>query len=1004
MARRLRRLLLAAALPLALPALAAGNGTPLRDYRHTTFGPNEGAPPQISSMAQTPDGWLWLGTSDGLFRFDGVTFARVPLPTRGMLARDQIYTMHAADNGDLWIAHMFGGVSLLRADGRLEDIAELPGQPAGLVSSLASDVDASLWVICTAGLFHVEGGAWRRVVDSAGWKDDTIRSLLRDQDGVLWATFDAQTWRLDRQAGRFVAVGPAGAAGSLQQSPDGRVWAMRAGRLVPVSAASGRVRSPRANQVEARTGGQFDRSGNLWQLRCPNGACLLPAAHRVGDALDPAGQGQHLGQPPDISSPNADQVMEDREGNVWIVTDNGLDRYQPNRVEHSGLPGSGTPVSLAADADGAVWAADAPTGALYRLAAGSAPALQPGRYARVVGTARDGALLLAGKRSIERRLHGVTTIIPLPPARDGKAADLAVIGMLDDGKVLWMAAFETGLMGYVDGQWRPRSDFNLPQKIVISAAGAVGQLWLADGDGGLTLYDDGKLTRYDATMAGLASAVFAGPQVMVAGERGLAVLQHGVMRLLPARVPDQLRNISGMAITPDGDRWFNGAAGIVHVVAADWSRALAQPHEALQYTLLDGRDGYPGQATTANRLPSVVQAAGGQLWLATTGGVVRLETRTLPRNQVAPNAQILQVSAGATTWSVRTDQAVQLPPASQDFSIAFTAPALRRPEALRYAWRLEGVDHGWIDGGNRRSASYTHVPPGAYRFHVRATNEDGVTGSTEAIQTIVVNPTMVQSSWFKALCALLAILLGVALYRYRVRVLTARVAAQLQVRASERERIARTLHDTYLQSVNALMLRVGTMAQSLPADSPTRARLETVLADASHAVVEGRDQVEQLRGGGGAATLEQVLARSAGPLHQCYPDVAYTVHVDGAPRALAPTVVDEVGQVSSEALRNAFLHAGATRIDVRIGYADPFTIAVADDGKGLDDDVRRLGYRSGHWGLLGMRERVKAIGATLAVDSAHGAGTRVTLALPAAQAYGAAGAPWWSRWLRGRPR
>jgi signal transduction histidine kinase/ligand-binding sensor domain-containing protein len=984
---------------LAIVAATAATAAPLRDYRHTSFGPNEGAPPQISSMAQTPDGWLWLGTADGLFRFDGVAFARVPLPTRGMLARDQIFTMHAADNGDLWIAHMFSGVSVLRADGRLEDIAELPGQPAGAVSSMASDVDASLWVISTAGLFHLERGAWRRVVDSTAWKYDAIRSLLRDQDGALWATFDAQTWRLDRQTGRFVAVGPAGAAGSLQQSPDGRVWAMRAGRLVPVSAASGRLRSPRANQVEARTGGQFDRSGNLWQLRCPNGVCLLAAAHRLGDALDPAGQGQHAGIPPDISSPNADQVMEDREGNVWIVTDNGLDRYQPNRVEHSGLPGSGTPVSLAADADGAVWAADAPTGALYRLAAGSAPELQPGRYARVVGTARDGALLLAGKRSIERRLHGVTTVIALPPTRDGKGADLTVVGLLDDGKVLWMAAFETGLMGYVDGQWRPRSAFNLPQKIVISAPGAPGQLWLADGDGGLTLYDDGKLTRYDATMAGLASAVFAGPQVMVAGERGLAVLQHGAMRLLPARMPDQLRNISGMAITPDGDRWFNGAAGIVHVVAADWSRALAQPHEALQYTLLDGRDGYPGQATTANRLPSVVQAAGGQLWMAATGGVVRLETRTLPRNQVAPDTQILQVSAGATTWPVRTGQAVQLPPASQDFSIAFTAPALRRPEALRYTWRLDGVDHGWIDGGNRRMASYTHIPPGTYRFHVRATNEDGVMGSTEAVQAVVVNPTVVQTVWFKALCALLAILLGVALYRYRVRVLTARLLEQMQVRASERERIARTLHDTYLQSVNALMLRVGTMAQSLPAGNPTRARLETVLADASHAVVEGRDQVEQLRGTGAPATLEQVLARSAGPLRQCYPDVAYTVHVTGAPRALAPNVVEEAGQVAAEALRNAFLHAGAAQIDVRIGYGEPFSVAVIDDGKGLDEEVHRLGYRSGHWGLLGMRERAKAIGATLAVDSSAGAGTSITLTMPGARAYAATSTGWWSRWF-----
>jgi signal transduction histidine kinase len=223
----------------------------------------------------------------------------------------------------------------------------------------------------------------------------------------------------------------------------------------------------------------------------------------------------------------------------------------------------------------------------------------------------------------------------------------------------------------------------------------------------------------------------------------------------------------------------------------------------------------------------------------------------------------------------------------------------------------------------------------------------------------------------------------------------------VQVRASERERIARTLHDTYLQSVNALLLRVGAMAQSLPAGSATRARLETVLADASRAVVEGRGQVEQLRAplDARATELDAILAEAAAPLRTCYPDVAFSMQVTGTRRPLLPAVLDEAAQIGAEALRNAFIHAGATRIQVHIDYGTPFSLIVADDGKGLDDAVRQQGYRSGHWGLLGMRERARGIGGQVAIDSARGIGT--TIRLTVRRAYCATGwQGFMARWRR----
>jgi len=228
-------------------------------------------------------------------------------------------------------------------------------------------------------------------------------------------------------------------------------------------------------------------------------------------------------------------------------------------------------------------------------------------------------------------------------------------------------------------------------------------------------------------------------------------------------------------------------------------------------------------------------------------------------------------------------------------------------------------------------------------------------------------------------------MLAVAGYRYRIRVVTARLVERMQVRTSERERIARTLHDTYLQSVHALLLRVGATAQSLPGGDPTRATLETALADAGSVVAEGRGQVEQLRAEADTPQpIEALLAHSAGQLQPHAPGCVFALHVEGAPRTLAPHVREEAGQIGMEAMRNAFSHAGARRIDVHIAYGTQFTLTVRDDGRGLDADVRERGYRSGHWGLLGMRERARSIGARLDIDSVAGAGTTIRLTVPRA--------------------
>jgi signal transduction histidine kinase/streptogramin lyase len=975
---RLVRALAAVLLLAAGPAVAAPEG--FADYHHTQWTAADGVPPGIAALAQTRDGWLWLGTADGLYRFDGLAFERVPLPSPPGRSRDRVSQLYAAPNGDLYMAHLAEGVSVLRRDGRFED---LPPQPPafGGASDIVVDTDGTLWTI-NGPVLHLAGGTWRAVADGPDWNASRRRSLIVDGAGQLWAFNDSGGWRLDRVTGRFIRI--VDTPGVPLLAPDGRLWLRLPGDTLVEASGAGRPDTYAPS--EGRTGAHFGADGTLWLLACPQTMCRVPNAAACREArwfAAPAIAGRIDG-PAQASGADAATILEDREGDIWIATENGLDRFRRNRFLKSGLPGGGFRYSLATDTDGRVWAADRDTGTLWRLAPDAPPVAERGPWAAVVANGPDGALLVGGKRRIQRRRGSAVDDIPLPPGPDGKPRDYDLFGLLDDGKVLWTASIETGLIGWHDGKWVPRSAFNLPPKIYQSAPAGPGGFWMATGDGKLALHDNGKLTVRDLGPVGTASALFAGTELVVSGTGGTAVLQQDGLRLLHAAEPGVLRNLSGLIVTDDGDRWLNGVAGLVHVRAADWRQALRDPAKVLRYELFNTVDGYPGRAVFENRSRGIVSADGRNLWLTATGGVVRLDLAQLRRNRVAPQAVILGVMADGRSWPAQGTAV--LPAGTDHFRIQYTAPALRLPERVRFEYRLDGVDKTWLDAGTRRATSYTNIGPGDYVFRVRAVNEDGVPGDAVATLPLHVAPTLVQTLWFRLACAGALALLGVLLYRYRMRHVTRRLTERLQVRTAERERIARTLHDTFLQTVQGLVLRVDAVAATLPPDAGARRQLENVLDDASHAIGEGRDQLQELRAGD-AHVLEDVLADAIARLEAAHGGGA-DLHVTGERRALRAPVADEIAEIGREALRNAFAHARAAHIRVTLDYARrALTLCVTDDGCGIPEPVRRDGARSGHWGLVGMRERAARIGARLDVASGSREGTAVTLSVPAAHAY-----------------
>jgi signal transduction histidine kinase len=347
------------------------------------------------------------------------------------------------------------------------------------------------------------------------------------------------------------------------------------------------------------------------------------------------------------------------------------------------------------------------------------------------------------------------------------------------------------------------------------------------------------------------------------------------------------------------------------------------------------------------------------------------------------------------TKSISYTDAITLSHKQSVFSIGFSALSYFNAATNRYRYKLEGLDHQWNEvGSDQRLASYTTLPAGIYTFHVQGATSRGAWSEPGAQLRIEILPPWWDTLWFRVICGIAAVLTLWGLYHLRVQQLVREYNMRLDERVNERARIARELHDTLLQSFQGLMLRFQTAGEMLPA-RPLDAKkaIEGALDRADEAISEGRDAITDIRASTLASrdleksitalmtNLSEELAAGSGR------SVTFRVLVEGAPRTVRPTLQDEIYRIAQESLRNAFRHAQAGHIETEITYGESLRLRFRDDGKGIDPSVVEHGGRSGHWGLPGIRERAKQIGAQLAVWSELGAGTEVELNIPGSIAY-----------------
>ncbi|MYM82663.1 hypothetical protein GTP44_11930 [Duganella sp. FT50W] len=950
----------------------------LEQFTHTAWGALDSAPVDILSIAQTSDGWLWMAAGTGLYRFDGKRYERMDSVEGQALLSSSVRTLYAPPEGGLWVGYRIGGGISHFHNGQARHYTASQGLPAGAITGIARAPDGVLWVAARDGLARLAGDRFVAVGTEQGLPARRVRQVLFDKTGRQWATILGGIYSRPNTGAPFRPAWPRADLRALALAPDGTLWASDGDNYYRVWAEAP-PGEPATRPVLRGANMYFDRDGNQWLFR-------------AGGLERRAAGGNGPPQPQDLNGGLPQSFFQDREGNVWIGTSAGLNRFRRNRLLT--LPLQTTfnhPAIAPANGDG-VWAGDR-LGALHALGPEGKRRQMPSASISALSRDPDGELWAGNSDSVWNVTGKRAQRYPLPP--EARSYEVQAMSRAAGG-CLWVSVVREGLYLLKDGVWRrqpalpPPSPDMADQFPTSLIEGADGALWAGYMRNHIARLHDGHVTVYGAPqgleLGNVLTLHRSGTQLWAGGERGVAWFDG--TRFIPLRgvQGETFRGVSGIARSTAGDLWLFGTEGLSRVSAEQVRLAVLTPGRAVDYERFDAHDGLPGAASQLRPMPSLVLADDGLLWMASANRVNWINPARIARNPVPPAVLVQELVAGEQRYSPQPG--LQLPESTDHLRIDYTALSLSVPERVRFRYRLDGVDRDWQDAGARRQAFYTNLSPGDYRFRVLAANEDGVWTPRETTLTFSIPPTFVETLWFKLVCTAAVAGLLWLIYRLRLRHVTRQLRRRLEVRADERERIARTLHDTFLQSVQGLMLRVQTLLRRLPPDSDAYQLVEKILNQADQVIAEGRNQVRGLRGEQTPLNdLPQMLGELGKALREEHA-ANFALIVTGQKTPFTEEARAHLYHIGHEALLNAFRHAGASRIELELGYAvNSFTLRVRDDGGGIGEQVLANGGRPGHWGLPGMRERALKIGAALELWCRAGMGTEVRVCAPGSVVY-----------------
>jgi signal transduction histidine kinase/ligand-binding sensor domain-containing protein len=969
---------------LAGPSYAIDPNRAMSQYIHDQWGPEQGFPRgPVYAIAQSSDGYLWIGTQAGLVRFDGLNF-RLLQDVPGLPNGAGVYGLTSDGHGNLWIRPQ-GKLVRYRNGAFAIPVSPMDFRISAMCDSSAGDLLIS---VMDQGVMAYRQGKFEMVADTGDLLRSPVLSIAQTPDGRIWSgTRDAGLSCADHGLAVPISVGLpdlkvnsllAGAGGDLWVGTDSGIVRWNGRELVTVG-------PPSLHQLQILAL-EHDRDGNIWAGTDSGGLLRMNAQ---GTAYLDTGRRSHEA---------VTALFEDREGDLWIGRAGGIERLRDSAfVTYSraeGLPGDrSNPVFV--DSENRVWIPPVEGGLWW---------MKAGQRVRVsnLGLDNDEVYSIAGSKTelwLGRRLGGLTRLSARGDSftartyttADGLAQNSVFsVYQARDGSV-WAGTLSGGVSQLNNNRFTTYTSANglLANTVASVVEASDGTMWFAT-TGGLSalvkggwqgytekdglpsnnvycLLEDSKGVLWIGTAAGLAVRNDQGIQTPAMGPawRGEAVL--------------------GLAEDKLGSLWIATSNHVLRMNREKLLRGILGEGDVRQFGAADGLRGAEG----LRRHRSVMADAAGHIWFTLDRGISVVDPARLARDAVPAIAHVQTISADGSP--VPVEGPVHIPGGDRRVTFGFAGLSLSVPELVRFRYRLDKYDSQWSEPTSVREAGYTNLAPGTYRFRVIASNPDGAWNGAEAAIAFQVDPLWWQTWWLRT-CALIACGGVIFAYlRFRMQRLASRLNLQFEERLAERTRIARDLHDTLLQSFQGLMFRFQAARNMLPR-RPDEAMqtLDRAIERTEQAIAEGRDAIHNLRA---STSITNELAQSMTALgkemsEDSQGSAAFHVVVEGSPRDLHPILRDEIYAIAREAVRNAFRHAQARDIEVEIRYnAGSFRLRVRDDGKGIDPAIAAEG-RAGHYGVPGMRERAKRIGGKLDVWTETGAGMEVELRIPGSIAYG----------------